>query len=63
MDVGTVLGVIGALTVARGCMWIIDLAEGRVVCAAAWDKVFGMFDKADVRGVELAAILTPERRK
>jgi hypothetical protein len=22
-----------------------------------------MFDKADVRGVELAAILTPERRK
>ena len=32
-------------------------------CAAAWDKVFEMFDKADVRGVELAAILTPERRK
>ena len=31
-------------------------------CAAAWDKVFEMFDKADVRGVELAAILTPERR-
>ena len=31
--------------------------------AAAWDKVFEMFDKADVRGVELAAILTPERRK
>ena len=29
MDMGTVLGVIGALTVARGCMWIIDLAEGR----------------------------------
>ena len=32
-------------------------------CAAAWDKVFEMFDKANVRGVELAAILTPERRK
>ena len=29
MDMGTVLGVIGALTVARGCMWIIDLAEGK----------------------------------
>ena len=32
-------------------------------CAAAWEKVFEIFDKADVRGVELAAILTPERRK
>ena len=32
-------------------------------CPAAWDKVFEVFDKADVRGVELAAILTPERRK
>ena len=32
-------------------------------CAAAWDKVFEMFDKADVRGVELAAILTPFFRK
>ena len=30
---------------------------------AAWEKVFELFDKADVRGVELAAILTPERRK
>lgn len=30
---------------------------------AAWGKVFELFDKADVRGVELAAILTPERRK
>ena len=29
-------------------------------CAAAWDKVFEVFDKADVRGVELAAILTPD---
>lgn len=29
MDMGTVLGVIGALTVAKGCMWLIDLAEGR----------------------------------
>nr|DAP20387.1 MAG TPA: hypothetical protein [Caudoviricetes sp.] len=29
MDMGTVLGVIGALTVARWCMWIIDLAEAR----------------------------------
>ena len=28
---------------------------------AAWEKVFGLFPKADVRAVELAAILTPER--
>ena len=26
-------------------------------CAAAWDKVFEMFDKADVRGVELAVVI------
>jgi len=32
-------------------------------CAAAWDKVFEMFDKADVRGVELAAILTVENSR
>lgn len=29
--------------------------------AGAWDKVFELFDKEDVRGVELAAILTGER--
>ena len=32
-------------------------------CAAAWDKIFEMFDKTDVRSVELAAILLPERIK
>ena len=29
--------------------------------AAAWNKIFEVFDKEDVRGVELAPILTPER--
>ena len=29
----------------------------------AWEKVFELFGRADVRGVELAAILTPARRK
>ena len=28
---------------------------------AAWEKVFDLFPKADLRAVELAAILTPER--
>ena len=28
---------------------------------AAWEKVFDLFPKADVRAVELAAILTQER--
>ena len=31
--------------------------------AEAWEKVFDLFGRADVRGVELAAILTPERSK
>lgn len=31
--------------------------------ASAWERVFELFDKEDVRGVELAAILTQERRK
>lgn len=31
--------------------------------AEAWEKVFDLFGSADVRGVELAAILTPERSK
>ena len=31
--------------------------------AEAWEKVFELFGRADVRGVELAAILTPERSK
>ena len=29
--------------------------------AEEWEKVFDLFPKADVRAVELAAILTPER--
>ena len=32
-------------------------------CAAAWNKVFEMFGKTNVRGVEMAEILTPEREK
>ena len=32
-------------------------------CAAVWDKIFEMFDKTNVRSVELAAILIPERIK
>lgn len=45
--------------------WSIAQTKNRETEASGigWDKVFEMFDKADVRGVELAAILTPERRK
>ena len=28
----------------------------------AWEKVFDLFPKADVRAVELAAILTPDQQ-
>ena len=31
--------------------------------AEAWEKVFDLFGRSDVCGVELAAILTPERSK